>query len=608
MAVHRVLLALIATARPAPSAASSPSPLPLWVVNVSGIPSNLLPLFATAQGVVNRRSGVARVLVVGNSADADKLTGADAAALSLDFLRSHYQAQLAYADTRVLADPWALFAQDFAKSAVTHAVLCDANDAPHALYAALTLAAANGGAAAVCVGSGAERSMVLEKSGLRILSDLGGRWPAAQFNGSAACLSVNAFIDAQLREGIGAGNFSSSYFATWGAAFAGKPTQGFDFAIAERMVTLCMDATASDWREGAQQRLIARYPKLSFGFGWWTDEDSDITALSGKGLTWLGGGHNLALFSQLQQVEASPQPSTLSLPSVSPLASLAVFSFSQGDAASFDQKFVPMNLRARSAYNASQTVASRYPFSLMATPLDATVQPNIAAEIRHLQDAAGNQQWLLGKPYGYTSMSKLDDAGVLGEYLTKGRHAMERLGWVDIMLNEPPSAELNATVTRVLQLCANNNTDAVDDAAASEPWPRAVLLKHPLQYPWKPGAKIPGKGGATEIPEQRGPGYRKTVVLSDPAKAVADKETGDLDVAATVQVVLDSAQTRRLFWVFLDHQMTSQGLEQVLDVLAAHHTDKVAIVNLDQALRLCATDPSTRRCFEEARRTEDVTN
>ena len=79
-------------------------------------------------------------------------------------------------------------------------------------------------------------------------------------------------------------------------------------------------------------------------------------------------------------------------------------------------------------------------------------------------------------------------------------------------------------------------------------------------------------------------------------------------MAATVQAVLDSAQTRRLFWVFLDHQMTSQGLEQVLDVLAAHHTDKVAIVNLDQALRLCATDPSTRRCFEEARRTEDVTN
>ena len=165
-----------------------------------------------------------------------------------------------------------------------------------------------------------------------------------------------------------------------------------------------------------------------------------------------------------------------------------------------------------------------------------------------------------------------------------------------VVTYEPPSARLNATVTRVLELCAK--TDAVDDAAASEPWPRAILLKHPLQYPWKPGAKIPGKGGATELPEQRGPGYRKTVVLSDPAKAVVDKETNDINVTATVQAVLDSAQTRRLFWVFLDHQMTSQGLEQVLDALSSHHEDKVAVVNLDQALRLCATDPSTRRCFE----------
>jgi hypothetical protein len=66
--------------------------------------------------------------------------------------------------------------------------------------------------------------------------------------------------------------------------------------------------------------------------------------------------------------------------------------------------------------------------------------------------------------------------------------------------------------------------------------------------------------------------------------------------------VLQSARARRLFWVFLDHQMTSQGLERVLDVLAQpQHRDQVAIVNLDQALRLCAAEPATRRCFEAPR-------
>ena len=97
-------------------------------------------------------------------ADADKLTGADAAALSLDFLRSHYSTQLAYSATRVLADPWALFAQPFVHAALTHVALCDTADAPHALYAALTLAAAHGGAAAVCVGAGEERATVLAKT------------------------------------------------------------------------------------------------------------------------------------------------------------------------------------------------------------------------------------------------------------------------------------------------------------------------------------------------------------------------------------------------------------------------------------------------------------
>jgi hypothetical protein len=76
-------------------------------------------------------------------------------------------------------------------------------------------------------------------------------------------------------------------------------------------------------------------------------------------------------------------------------ASLVVFSFTQGDAESFDQKINLKNLALRSAVDPSRTIASRHPFSLMETPFDATVQPNVALQTRSL---AGTQQWLLGKP------------------------------------------------------------------------------------------------------------------------------------------------------------------------------------------------------------------
>ena len=44
--------------------------------------------------------------------------------------------------------------------------------------------------------------------------------------------------------------------------------------------------------------------------------------------------------------------------------------------------------------------------------------------------------------------------------------------------------------------------------------------------------------------------------------------------------------------------MTARGVEPVLDILREHHSDKVAVLNLDQALRLCARDDATRKCFE----------
>ena len=39
--------------------------------------------------------------------------------------------------------------------------------------------------------------------------------------------------------------------------------------------------------------------QLSLGFGWWSHESDDIDALSKMGLSWLGGGRNLALFADL---------------------------------------------------------------------------------------------------------------------------------------------------------------------------------------------------------------------------------------------------------------------------------------------------------------------
>ena len=53
---------------------------------------------------------------------------------------------------------------------------------------------------------------------LQVLRDLSGQWPSASFNDSQGCAAVNTYVDARLREGVGAGNFSRSHFATWGAA------------------------------------------------------------------------------------------------------------------------------------------------------------------------------------------------------------------------------------------------------------------------------------------------------------------------------------------------------------------------------------------------------
>ena len=121
--------------------------------------------------------------------------------------------------------------------------------------------------------------------------------------------------------------------------------------------------------------------------------------------------------------------------------------------------------------------------------------------------------------------------------------------------------------------------------------PLLLLVKHCLAY----DLEAPNCQTAAEPPLRRG--AAGTVILSDPVHAPSDPETNDMDVAATVAAVLASAKRRKLFWVFLDHQMTAGPLDEALDTLRNNHGDEVVALNLDQALRLCAKGGGERRCF-----------
>ena len=342
MALVAALLLLSAPAQAAPPRPFDEPPAPLWVVNVSSLPPHIVPLFQSAQGVVNRAGGPA-VLLVGLATDG----GAERTILP--FLRSRFGPWLAYDESRYLAGSaaWDLFQQPFVRAAVRGVVFCGSADANPALSAALSVAAAHGSAAAVCA-SPSSRREILGRTQLPLLADLSGRWPALDGNGTALgarqCQSVNAFVAA-----LPSANFSNRSFATWPAEPpGGAPTTGYDHCASERMLVMCMDSAAADWNS-TQASLLARYPPLSFGFGWWTKEGPDIAALSARGQTWLGGGHSLSLFSRLPSLTPhTPQP-TRSLPAVADGASLVVFSFTQGDAAAFDQKINLRNLMLQSA-------------------------------------------------------------------------------------------------------------------------------------------------------------------------------------------------------------------------------------------------------------------
>lgn len=341
-----LLLLLVVPVRAAtprsPAGAAAVPPKQLWVVNVSTVPTNLVSLFQTASGVVNREGAADRVLLVGLAADQLKAPDiADAAGLSLTFLRQRYAAELAYDRVRDLqSDPWQLFELPFVRRSVTHAVEIGSADAPQAIYAALTVASVHGHAAVLHC-SPSERAEVLEKTGLQPISSVLGLFTDM----NRSCAAVNAFVARQLSDVEASANLSNSMFATWGQTVKGVPTQGFDYVVHVRMLAFCMDSSAVDWST-TQRDILEHFPRgkaLPFGFGWWTNEGTDIVALSSLGFSWLGGGHNLGLYSLLPPLPLQPptaQPRAPLPATIGDDVALAVFSFTQGDAASFDQKFV----------------------------------------------------------------------------------------------------------------------------------------------------------------------------------------------------------------------------------------------------------------------------
>ena len=87
-----------------------------------------------------------------------------------------------------------------------------------------------------------------------------------------------------------------------------------------------------------------------------------------------------------------------------------MFSFTQGDAESFNQKINLRILTHPSTTLPNTTVARRFPFSIMQSALDATFQPNVLLLLRHLATHGETSQWVAGKPYGYVHPTALKEA------------------------------------------------------------------------------------------------------------------------------------------------------------------------------------------------------
>eukprot|EP01079_Euglenida_sp_SAG-EU17-18_P001615 gene1615-2849_t len=513
------------------SSPCDPSGGALVVVNVSGATPTLVPLWMSIAGVVNgQECAEDRIFLAGMGDD-------DVDQAHLAYVSSAYS----LGPVISLQDPWQLLGRQSVHDAV---VLCGDKDSPVALHAAMSAASAAGGSAAVCA-SAKDAGRLLQSGMMQLGLNLTGRFPGTMAI-SAAAQAINAYAGALLA-GPAKANLSSTWFAAWPADGSGVPTIGYDFVASQRMVMFALDPRAPDWNH-TQVPLLRHFAPLSAGFGWWTKE-SDTSVLASLGLTWQGGGHNVALYSSLPALDGQPQPSKpdSALPSAPPGTCIAVLSFSQGDSESFNQKVNIRNLLANSTVDPSKRVSQRVSFSMMQSALDSTLQacpgvpgthPNVALLGRQL---GADDVFFTGKPYGYAPPSPLSAGGYLPRYLSLGAAAMARSGYLDMMVNEPPSPSLNATVTTI--------------ARTMQPPPRSIIVKHPLMSP--------SPGHAVEPVLQIG----RTLVLSDPVIAPTDPKTGDLDPKATAAAILKSCQARLFLWVFLGHTATSTSLEAAIDLL-----------------------------------------
>jgi hypothetical protein len=314
-----------------------------------------------------------------------------------------------------------------------------------------------------------------------------------------------------------------------------------------------------------QSAIMRSRKSMSIAFGTWTSEVQDVAALSGFGLLELNSGQHLSLFSKLPQCSHCASQRTIpdsELPGPAAGLSYVAFSFSQGDAAGFNQHNNVDYLRTASAVVPGVRVADRYPFSLMEGTLDSEVEPNVLATLRNLSTA---QQWFYGKAWGYTNPSAMDNAGHLQEWLRGARGAMDAVGYNDLMTNDKSDSRL-ATASQI--------------ATYMQPPPRSIIQKCCM------GTET---NACTFTEEARLLG-NSTVLLADPVHATPSKNTGDIDVNSTVAAVLASATKRKYFWVFLDHSMTVGALESVLDILNTTHRAKVAMVTIDGLIRVFHRD------------------
>jgi hypothetical protein len=257
----------------------------------------------------------------------------------------------------------------------------------------------------------------------------------------------------------------------------------------------------------------------------------------------------------------------------------------------FNQKLDLDYLTTASSVDRTKRVADRYPFSLMQETDDRTLQPNVVATLRA---SATPRQWFTGKGWGYTNPSVMRSSGTLQQWLGGARRAMDAMGYKDLVSNDATDGRASTVVQMATHM---------------HPPPRSIVHKHCLRADKSACAAVEEASvihtNSSREMEERGAGSNGAtldrvggreedgavvVVLADPVVAPAIGGTGDMDPHGTVAAVLASAQHRRYFWVFIDHQMSVGALETTLDLLTMQAGGSVVLLSIDELVRVYLRD------------------